>query len=512
MAARGATFFERREGAARAPLASGYLPRRPEKTVLHQVVCEHLATLLSESRQEDGGGLPGFVEREFRRYLTCGSLAQGFVRVRCGRCGEETLVGLSCKRRGFCPSCIGRKMADTAAHLVDRVLPWAPYRQWVVSLPFRLRLRLARSEEFLGAVRRLFMAAVKAWQRRQARALGFKEARTGAVCFTQRFDSLLRTNPHFHAMVPDAVFVEEGEGRVGLVVLPKPRQEDVEWVAARLVRSAQPLLAKLEPEDGPPDALDRLRLAQLDLLPPSPVQEAPPGRLTVRLAGFSLQAATHLHGNDRAGLEALCRYALRPPVPLSRLSQRPDGKLELRLKRPLPGGKTRLTLEPMTLMRRLAGLVPRPRVHQLHYFGVLASHAGLRPSVTPHSSRKASGVCRREPLAQRKLPLVQRPAWSEPRVGELEPLLKAPSPRARTLDWRTLLARTFGDQIHTCRKCGGPLEVVAYVTEPEKAVQLLEELGITPYQPRLARARAPPQQQLFEPSPGFAADPLYPDD
>ncbi|MBI5543133.1 MAG: transposase zinc-binding domain-containing protein, partial [Deltaproteobacteria bacterium] len=46
-----------------------------------------------------------------------------------GRCGEQTLVGLSCKRRGFCPSCLGRKMADTAAHLVDRVLPWAPYRQ-----------------------------------------------------------------------------------------------------------------------------------------------------------------------------------------------------------------------------------------------------------------------------------------------------------------------------------------------------------------------------------------------
>ena len=30
-------------------------------------------------------------------------------------------------------------MADTAAHLVDRVLPLAPVRQWVLTLPFRLR-------------------------------------------------------------------------------------------------------------------------------------------------------------------------------------------------------------------------------------------------------------------------------------------------------------------------------------------------------------------------------------
>ena len=50
------------------------------------------------------------------------------------------------------------------------------------------------------------------------------------------------------------------------------------------------------------------------------------------------------------------------------------------------------------------------------------------------------------------------------------------------------------------------------MTEPEKAAQLLEELGFTPYQPCLARARAPPQQEMFEPSPGFAADPLFPDD
>ena len=32
-------------------------------------------------------------------------------------------------------------MADTAAHLVDRVLPEAPVRQWVLSLPFSLRYR-----------------------------------------------------------------------------------------------------------------------------------------------------------------------------------------------------------------------------------------------------------------------------------------------------------------------------------------------------------------------------------
>ncbi len=203
----GGTFFERHEGAASKPLGPRYSPRRPEKTLLHQVVCANLETLLAQAREQgDGAGLPAFVENEFRRYVDCGCLARGFIRVQCARCGHEEVAGFSCKCRGFCPSCIARRMDDTAAHLVDRVLPLAPYRQWVLSLPFRLRLRLARNDELLAAMRRVFVAAVGRWQRRKARELGLRGARTAVVCVTQRFDSLLRVNPHFHALVPDADF------------------------------------------------------------------------------------------------------------------------------------------------------------------------------------------------------------------------------------------------------------------------------------------------------------------
>lgn len=41
------------------------------------------------------------------------------------------VVAFSCKGRGFCPSCTGRRMADLAAHLVDEVLPKVAIRQWV---------------------------------------------------------------------------------------------------------------------------------------------------------------------------------------------------------------------------------------------------------------------------------------------------------------------------------------------------------------------------------------------
>jgi anaerobic ribonucleoside-triphosphate reductase len=78
-------------------------------------------------------------------FLHCGILAHGFARVWCAACGKDDVVAFSCNGRGFCPSCGARRMADTAAWLVDRVIPdVSPVRQWVLSLPYRLRV-LART-------------------------------------------------------------------------------------------------------------------------------------------------------------------------------------------------------------------------------------------------------------------------------------------------------------------------------------------------------------------------------
>src|SRR5260370_21867962 len=120
-----------------APVASRYRRREPERTLLHAIVQAHWKTFLAkvEDGNEAGASLPRFVVGEFERYLACGILAHGFARVRCSACGDELLVAQSCKGRGFCPSCTTRRMHDTAAHLVDRVLPHVPVRQWVLSLP-----------------------------------------------------------------------------------------------------------------------------------------------------------------------------------------------------------------------------------------------------------------------------------------------------------------------------------------------------------------------------------------
>jgi hypothetical protein len=153
------------------------------------VVQANLESLLAQHP-----ALPKYVADEFRHYLDCGILSRGFALLECCKCGKSTPIAFSCKTTTFCPSCLTRRMHATAADLVDRVLPVAPYRHWVLAFPAQLRYLLARDAALLARMRQIFLGSVRVWQRAKARALGVKDARTGAIAFTQRFSSRLLLN------------------------------------------------------------------------------------------------------------------------------------------------------------------------------------------------------------------------------------------------------------------------------------------------------------------------------
>ena len=128
-----------------------YECHRPEETPLYDIVRTHYPRFLAQL-EADGGSLPAFVKQEFDDYLKCGLLEHGFLRVKCDACNHEHLVAFSCKRRGFCPSCGARRMVESAAHLVDHVLPEQPIRQWVLTFPFPLRFLFAAQPQVLSQV------------------------------------------------------------------------------------------------------------------------------------------------------------------------------------------------------------------------------------------------------------------------------------------------------------------------------------------------------------------------
>jgi hypothetical protein len=162
--------------------------------VLYHVIAEHLETFLASCEADpDATGLPAYVQREFYDYLRCGILAHGFLRLGCDSCKKELLVPFSCKRRGFCPSCAGRRMAQMAAHLVEQVIPWVPTRQWVVSVPIPLRYWMAGSQDLTARVHTIIRTTIGQYYVNQAVTRGLERATVhpGSVTFLQRFGSAL---------------------------------------------------------------------------------------------------------------------------------------------------------------------------------------------------------------------------------------------------------------------------------------------------------------------------------
>jgi hypothetical protein len=63
-------------------------------------------------------------------------------------------------------------MVEAAAHLTDHVFPRLPVRQWVLSVPKRLRYYMQRDGATLGMVLRIFLRVIA--QSLQANSAGAK--------------------------------------------------------------------------------------------------------------------------------------------------------------------------------------------------------------------------------------------------------------------------------------------------------------------------------------------------
>jgi len=468
-----------------------YERHRPEQTVLYRLVQQHVATFFEQAESAVGADLPQFVKDEFDAFLECGILAHGFLRLRCGDCSHDTLVAFSCKRRGFCPSCGARRMAQTAAHLVDHVIPHVPVRQWVLSLPIPLRLLLAAQPKLVTPVLQVVHRVITRYLLGQA-GLKAEEADSGAVTLIQRFGSAANLNIHFHCLVLDGVYRCDTEGEPVFVEVPAPTDEALQTVLHKVITRLMKLLTRrgvlIEEEgstymadsDGDSDEARTLRPLQaaactyriafgpragqkvLTLQGAMPRDADFKQSLCADMQGFSLHAAVRCGADDRQALEQLCRYITRPALANERVQTNAAGQVVLKLKTPWRNGTTHLVMSPLEFMQRLAALVPRPRLHLIRFHGVLAPNAKLRAQVVPQEP---------EPPAQAAPPV------------ECE----APCAHHRPvrLSWAKLLKRVFEIDMAHCPNCGGELKIIAAILEQPVIEKILTHLGL--------EARAPPR-------------------
>ena len=486
-----------------APALATYEPRDPSRTVLYTVIADHLETFLASCEADpDAKGLPAYVQREFYDYLQCGILAHGFLRLGCDTCQKELLLPFSCKRRGFCPSCAGRRMAQTAAHLVECVIPWVPTRQWVVSVPIPLRYWTASAKDLMAKVHTIIRTTIAQYYVNQAVKGGVErpQVHPGSVTFIQRFGSALNLNVHYHVVFLEGVYLDRTEAglKPRFLKVEPPSDADIAEVLQKISRRVIRTLRQLGYLETGIDAVatgyDPLRDDEPELartMAASVTQRiafgeragqhvrrigpgfgyegerpALTGPRCARVHGFSLHANTGIPAHRRDQLERLIRYTGRGAVSLERLAEDAHGDLVYTFSRPWSDGTTGITLSPLEFLEKLAALVPLPRVHLVRYAGCLAPHSALREAIIP--TPRQQGV-EEQAASTASLP------WS----------------------WARLLKRVFALEMARCPFCQrGALRIIATITQGEVISKILRHLKHAADPPPIAPARS--RQETFD--------------
>lgn len=472
-----------------------YRPRNPEESLLFQIIRNHWKTF-EEITDLQGNGLPKFVRNEFESYFRCGVLQHGFVRMKCDSCNHEKLIGFSCKKRGFCPSCIGRRMGETAAKLNDFVLPEVPYRQWVISFPIPLRFLMARKPGVLGQILTIYISEVSRLIRRKARAklcdfdVSLERIQTGAYTAIQRFGSSLSLNIHFHSIFFDGAYLLPSS-RVRnpeFLEIAAPSNKEMGDLLIKIVKKIKTYLVRagyltpegdliIDPETSE-DLFSQLQAASVQnliagnesgkkvkLIKSDPQLwhakiETP---RWVDIFGFSLHANTDVSAKSRDQVEKLIRYLTRPPITEERLHRLQGGDLYYEFKNRWSDGTTGIKFTPLEFLEKLAALVPLPRRHLFRYHGLLAPNSKNRPKII-------------------RMPV------EVPKEGEES----RPPKRSPWISWSDLLKRVFQLDLTQCPDCGGKVRFVSAIIKKDVLVKILGHFNLPVEPPKFAPARKPP--------------------
>jgi hypothetical protein len=397
-----------------------YKPRRPRESPLFRLVEQHLEELLRVWPQRFArthGPLRPVVERVMRQFLTCGLAERGFARAWCSTCRTSYLIPYSCRGRSFCPSCEKKRALLWAEWLLEEVLEGVPHRHIVMTIPRLLRPLFRRRRELLRDLARCAAAALAA---HVEESLG-EAVRPGIVVSIATAGDLAQWHPHLHILASDGGFSPDGtfhplEPWDGERVMTLFRQALLEHLVARHAISEE-LKVKL---------------------------------LGWRHPGFSTHVGEPIPPNDARAIEDMASYLVRNPVSLKRLVYI-DGQQAVvyRALRSNPSfGANFVALDPLEWLARITDHIPDPGRHRTLFYA--------------HYANRARGARAKEKK------LLEAPAAEVPEKRRCSPT------------WARLISKVYHADPLTCRRCGGPLQIVAYIHDQFTIKRILDHLGLSP--------------------------------
>ena len=309
------------------------------------------------------------------KFLKCGDLKEGFARVRCPDCGKELFLAFSCRQRGACPSCAQKRALLLAHRLNDEVLADVPHRQWVFTIPRRLRVYFRYDRSLLG---KLCHAAWETLRDVYALEVDGDCGVPAMIAAVQTFGSLINFNAHIHALVAEGVFTDSGHFvPIPDVIMQRAEEFWQERVFALL--------------------LDEHKIND----------EIAASMRGWKHSGFSVDNSVRIEHGDKAGMQRLVEYVSRCPFSLSRMvSVTDDGKILYRasfancLPFPISGDKDLMkgiprnfeVFEPLDFLAAVTQHIPDKGDHTINYFGWYSNKTrGMQGKKMP-KAQQATGI------------------------------------------------------------------------------------------------------------------------
>jgi hypothetical protein len=378
------------------------------------------------------------------RFLTCGDYRLGVARIRCTNpaCGHDYFRAFSCKGFYLCPSCSQKRTLLFAEHLTEEVLLDLPHRQFVFTMPKALRPFFRHDRRLFAEVSRLVYAIITEFY---AEAAG-RSLLTGTVIAHQTFGDQLRWNPHFHCLVLEGGFDEQGVfvsiPFSGLQAMTEVFRRRVTWL-----------------------------LVEKELLS----EEFARNLLSWKNSGFSIDNSVRV--TNAKTQESLAQYISRPPVSLKKIRYEPfKGRVLFHTTYSEYFGENTHLFDASDFLAELTQHVPPRRVQLIRRYGLYSSRTKGRWTRMPH-------VAARAPESWRASHPLEAANHQDPGFEPLDDGEEV-TVNVRKQAWARLLAKVYEIDPLVCPKCGAEMTVIAVIQDPVEIRDILAHLVKT--------GRAPP--------------------
>ena len=221
-------------------------------------------------------------------FIKCGDYQEGLARIKCQNpeCGHDFFVPLSCLSFYLCPSCHQKRILLFGEHIANEVLLRLPHRQFVFTLPKCLRPYFMHNRILYSDISHLIFDLIQDYYNE----VSGKQITSGLILSHQTFGDFAKPNPHWHGILIEGGFDDEGN----FVYLPVSNTKQMtELFRLKVIKYF---------EDN--------KLINSDFAQ---------NLLSWKNSGFSIDNSVRLYGSDNKARESLLQYIARCPISLEKL-------------------------------------------------------------------------------------------------------------------------------------------------------------------------------------------------